>query len=317
MQFLDFLLVRKAQVKREIRAMGLLYSFFLLLFLLLAIGFYSKAQQLRESSLYALAIISLLITSVHYTRRDHGFINAVAENPVSVYLAEYFVLTLPLFIVSLFFGNLLILLSLPVILLCISCWKITAKKSNHLIFFQLLVKDPNFEWKSGLRKMGIVLAFLWILAIALVWVPFAPLVVLWFFLLTLSSFYEEGESREMLESYQMGAKVFVRNKIYNQVRIYLLTILPVITAAGIFFPERWWVLILFMVFGSLNLAVFVVSKYAVWQPGEINRSGSVLNSVCMLGLFLPFLLPLPVLVFFRNYRKAIHNLNPVLHDFGS
>jgi hypothetical protein len=316
MQFLDFLLVRKAQVQREIRAMGILYTLLLVLLIIPALVFFYKSQQSDNGAVYALIALTVLVGVVHYTRQDHNFINSVAVSPAVIYFAEYITLMFPLMLMSLLAGKSLLILLLPAVIAGISFWRPVSGKYTSSLFLQFLVKDTNFEWKSGIRKYGVMLVILWILSMTLVWVPFAPLVVLWFFLLTLSSFYDEGESREMLESYQSGSRKLLYRKIADQVSVFILVILPVLLAACLFFPERWWIMLLFLVFGSLNISVFIVSKYAVWSPGSVNRSTSIVNTLCMLGLFLPFLLPLPIFVFIRNYHKAVNNLNPVLHDYS-
>lgn len=258
----------------------------------------------------------MAIAGIHFSRKDHRFIELVAMDPYLIYLVEYGALLFPFIILSwIGFGQPLFMLTvIPV--MAISFFKVQSKSVVSFSFSDWLITDTNFEWKAGMRKTGGVLIVIWLVALALTAVPFASIVALWFFLPVVASFYDEGEPREMVESYQLNAKEFIKRKLIDQLLSFLKPVIPVLVISIFFFPDRWWVLLLlFLVFSSLNISVFVLSKYAVWRPSEINRSGSILNTVCMLGLFLPFLLPLPILVLVRNYRKSVLNLNPMLHDY--
>ncbi len=315
MQPIDFLRVRKSALIREIQALGFVYSLIVAAGIFFGLIFFYKLQDSQLHSVYSLAGVSILVAVLHFSRKDHQFIQLVSPHPFHIFFTEYLTLVLPLIILSVAQSGTPIFLLVLIPLLIISLLPVTGSRFIATGFTNKLIPDTNFEWKSGMRKTGGLLILLWLASFALTPVPFASLIALWFALLTVSSFYDDGEPWEMLEAYGMDAKQFLHHKIKVQLQTYLLPVTPVLLISGFIFPERWWVFLLFLIFSSINISVFVLSKYAVWRPAEVNRSASIVNAMCMIGLFLPFLLPLPVFVLIRNYRKAMLNLKPVLHDY--
>ena len=178
------------------------------------------------------------------------------------------------------------------------------------------IDTRNYEWLSGIRRTGWVLLMLLIIALILCPVVFAPLVVLWFILLIISVFYEQHESQEMLESHELTANRFLRTKIVKHSGMVFFPFLFILTLSTVFHPERWWVNLLFLLFSVLMIGVFIVTKYSVWGTPGNHKAGNITNSVCLVGLFIPFLLPLPIFIFVFNYKKSLRKLNPVLNDYN-
>jgi len=315
MQPVNFLLVRKAQLFREIKALGFLYSAIVAGATFLLLAFFLKSQVSIQNAGISGVVLTFVIAMIHFSRKDHRFIELVTEWPFLIYFIEYCTLATPFVLLScIALGNPFFMLILfPVA--GISFLKVASRPVVNFNTSSKLISETNFEWKAGMRKTGGLLGILWLAAMALTVVPFASIIALWFMLLVISSFYDEGEPREMVESYQLDAVKFLKVKILSQLKAFFIPALPVLLLFLYFFPERWWVMILFMVFSALNIGVFVLSKYAVWRSAEINRSGNIVNAMCLLGLFLPFFLPLPIAVIIKNYRRSLHNLKPLLHDY--
>ncbi|HMT29333.1 MAG TPA: hypothetical protein PKD91_08650 [Bacteroidia bacterium] len=301
---------------REFKALGFFYSLILSVGIIGLFSFYFQTQVSSKNVLIGALVILFLIATLHFSRTDHQFIKLVAQNPPLVYLTEYGVCMFPFFILSwIQYGQPIILFSIFPLLL-ISFWNVRQKSMDPASGLGKFIPAKNYEWKAGLRQSGWLFVLLWAGALILVFVPFASLILLWFILLIISSFYDQGESQQMIESFELNQTRFLLNKIKIQLITFLIPAIPVLLLCLVFFPERWWVFILFMVFSVLNISVFVVSKYAVWRHGEINKSNSVVNGLCMVGFFLPFLLPLPVFVFVKNFRKSVINLKPLLNDYN-
>jgi hypothetical protein len=310
-----FLRIRLLQVFRELKAAGPLYALVLIgggaAFLWL---FYrSQTQQIYIHSWFA--GIVLLIFTVHMNRGDHRFIFLTVERTGLVFMAEYATIILVFVILS----SVATLELYPFVYL-LAAPLISMIKPGHFDNSQVarkvvMIENSNYEWLSGIRKSGLTIAVLWIIGMLLTPVPYASMLVVWFVLLIVSSFYEQHENREMVESFGRTPASFLLYKIKQQLIPFALLILPVMAASLFFFPERWWIWLLFLVFSFINIGVFVTSKYAIWEPGETHRSSSLINSLCMVSFFVPFLLPLPVFVFFRNMSKSVIRLKPLLHVF--
>ncbi|MBL0341982.1 MAG: hypothetical protein IPP71_14270 [Bacteroidetes bacterium] len=315
MQEIAFLKIRLAQSFRELKALGFLYALILCGgSCLLLVAFYSS-QYSMNNTLYALLGLSFVIFSIHRNRIDHNFIQLVAERPYLIFCIEYAVAVLPFIVLSAMKSNsaLLVLIFVPVAVISLIKKGVDTNVSFNVIGNH--VHSELYEWKSGLRRSGGVVVLLWVLAILLLGIPFASLILLWFVLLILSSFYDQGESRDMILSFKLNEKNFLFRKLRLHTSIYFLFMAPVLVLNSFIFSDKWWVFVLFGIFSCVNLMVFIVSKYAVWRHGENNSSNSILNTICMVGFFLPFLLPLPLFILIKNYRKAVNNLHPLLNDF--
>jgi hypothetical protein len=58
----------------------------------------------------------------------------------------------------------------------------------------------------------------------------------------------------------------------------------------------------------------ILLKYAAYSPNDNLSQNSVLFFFGFLGSIIPFLLPLPLIMNIRNYKKAVTNLNRYFHD---
>ncbi len=315
MQELAFIKIRIVQSFHELKALGFFYSLILLTGILALFSFYFQSQTTSENVLIGSGFVIVLISSIHFARSDHQFLFLVSSNPYRILFFEYLILAFPFVLLSLVrftcFQSLLPLAFIPLIPLI----KVSRQNTTQIIKPGNIIPVQNFEWKAGVRNTGWVFLILWIIALALVAVPFASLIILWFQLMIISSFYDQGEPVEMIEAFRLDGSLFLRKKIILHCKSFMVPVFPILLISVVFNPERWWVYLLFLVFSVLNIAVFIVSKYSVWRNSDLNRSNSIINALCMIGLFIPFLLPLPIIVFIKNYRKALNNLYPVLHDY--
>jgi hypothetical protein len=307
--------IRVLQLYRELKAAGPLYGLILIGgFVTLLFLFLNSIAQFNGMLVWSGVLITIVIM-IHRNRGDHRFLKLYAQRPWLVYFSEYSV-GLSFFVVASIFKTgswLPVLTYFFVMPVCFYSPRIVISSRSAVGIG--LTGRSNYEWKSGIRKSGLALVLLWILAMTLSAVPYASLILSWFILLVVSSFYEQHEYREMLESFERNSRKFIFHKVTQQTVFFLKIILPVALASIIFFPDRWLIWLFFVLFAMINIAVFVVSKYAVWESGSTHRSVSLINAFCMVSFFVPFLLPLPLFVLVRNYYIAANRLKPVLDDF--
>jgi hypothetical protein len=310
-----FLRLRMYQLLRESKALGWLYS--LILLSLVSALLYLAGIYVRKPSGAAavLAIVSSLLFALHRNRTDHRFVASLTGRPWIIYFTEYAAIVLVLYVSGFLCSGDPVLPLVIFLVPFIAFVKPAEHAAGGNFFAARIPHESNFEWRSGIRKQGWLFPLLWLLSLLLAPVPFAPILLLWFMMLAVSSFYDEGESRSMLESAELPPVAFMRCKISGQLTAWSWISVPSLAVSAVFHPDRWWVLLLFIAFSTLMVSLFVTSKYAVYQPAEINRSNSLVHVMCMLGLFIPFLLPLPLVMLVRNYRKAISNLETHLYDY--
>lgn len=310
-----FLKIRGAQFLRELKSLGLFYALLLCVAAVAGLWFFYRLQEKSEPRYGSMLFISAMLISIHFNRRDHRFIKLVARHPHLVYCTEYGAVALVAFALSFLKSQSLLLLLLFPLIALLSLVPVVHRQNKRSGWLGNVFPASNYEWKSGIRSTGWMIPFLVMVAILVAPLPFASLGVCWIILALSMSFYEQGESRQMVASFMKRPPAFLLSRIYLHCRTFFILISPALISNLYFFPSKWWVGLFFITFCSLNIAVFVTSKYAVWQHGQMNRSASLINTICMIGIFIPFLLPLPAVVLLRNYRRAIQNLKPLLNDF--
>lgn len=312
---LAFLKIRWAQFLRELKSLGLFYAFILLSGIVAILWVFYQVQDKPEPRYGTMLFIVALIFSIHLNRKDHRFIKLVSEQPYLVYITEYGFLALVFIFLSLIKSHTISMFFLLPAIITISFINVSIISNAKSGFIGGFIPASNYEWKSGVRTTGWFIPFLILCGVLLAPLPFASLVICWVILALSISFYEQGESREMVQSFLLPTHKFLLHKTGVHVMTFLLCIFPVLITNFVFFPDKWWLGLSFVLFCIINIAAFVTAKYAVWQHGQTNKSQSLLNSIGMVGLFIPFLLPIPIINLIRNYRKATYNLRPLLNDF--
>ncbi|MBK9424991.1 MAG: hypothetical protein IPN54_12820 [Bacteroidetes bacterium] len=313
---MSFLKIRWAQFLRELKSLGLFYALILISGIVATLWIFYQVQQKTEPRYGSMLFIVAFILSIHLNRKDHRFIRLVSIQPFFVYISEYGFIAFIFVILSFLKSNTFTMFLLIPAVALISLINVNFISNAKSGWIARMIPASNYEWKSGVRSTGWFIPFLLLCGVLLAPLPFASLVICWIILALSISFYEQGESREMILSFMQSPRNFIVNKAGIHAMTFLICILPVLVANFIFFPDKWWLGLSFMLFCVINIAAFVTSKYAVWQHGQTNKSQSVLNSIGMIGLFIPFLLPIPIVNFIRNYRKATHNLRTLLNDFN-
>ncbi len=315
MQAVSFLKVRKAQLLHELKALGFLYSLFLISGSVIAAFVFYKTQTNTKNVLYGLLALTFVVFSIHISRSDHRFISLISEKPFLIFLIEYGAFVMPFILLSIVGSGKIwmVLIMFPIVL--ISKMKKGFYKEATVSVIGNYVPSKLYEWKAGLRRVSWIFILLWLAALVLVFIPFVSILILWVMLMMVSGFYDHGESRDMIEGFRLNAGGFLVKKFVTHILMFQLFAVPVLLINLFIYPDKWWVVLLFLLFSCVNIMVFISSKYAVWQHAENNFTNSILNTICMIGLILPFLLPLPIIVLVRNYRKALLNLKPLLDDY--
>jgi hypothetical protein len=306
--------IRLIQLKRETQKLGFFYTL-LLIFLLAAASLYAGIYYHRaQTAVIISAAILLVVLYIHFNRKDLAFISKHVQFPAQNIYAEYMVFSLPFALPAVFspqwFHYPLILLLLG----CIAVIKVNTVQKTPLPRLGRLIRADAFEWIGGIRKKYISLILLFIIAAALCWLRIAPLIFLFLITTTILSFYMEGESLQVLYAYSSNAKKMLYKKTKTHLIMLSLLLLPVLIVNSIFNPGLVLLNIAFW-FVQLTLLSFVILlKYATYLPGNQNMLNSTLIAFVSLGCVLPFILPVPVIMNFINYRKAIKKLQLYYHD---
>ena len=153
-------------------------------------------------------------------------------------LVEYLCLTLPILIILLIGSRpeLAAMLVSMVLLLPFIKWRI---KSISLFQMRKIPFLPwtMFEWRSGLRKSGLVLFFMIVSGIPFLQQTFVPLLVIILISLLVTSFYVECEPINILVLDDFSPKDFLWNKTKQLLSIIGLLWIPFILAFLFFHAE--------------------------------------------------------------------------------
>ena len=313
---MDFLLVqiRFIQLKREAAALGIIYSMLLFLIFIFGAFIFFSLFATMKTAIMACAAFSLLLFSVHAMRMDKRFVNMHLAKPYQLMVAEYLVFTLP-FTLPVLLSHCWYLFFVLIIIISITPLSgISVKQHTALLFPARIISINNFEWISGFRKNYLAYTIIYLLAFAFGWVKIFPLFLIWLLTASASSFYIECEPLQVLLAHQQNAAAFLKKKMIAHSRILLLFILPVALINFIFNPGYWWVILLLLTVQLAILNFAILFKYSVYEPSQKINANAVINSIVAISGLIPFLLPLPLLMCFRNYFIAKRNLQNYLHD---
>jgi hypothetical protein len=305
--------IRLIQIKRELNDVGLRIVILLgLLFFLIFVSFIS--YQKTPDAYYLTAFLFFICLSIQSTRNDKAFVYSHIEKPQLEIYSEYFVLTFPFAVSSLFTANWFCYPILLVALFSIPFLKYTLPQKTYFKNITSIIPASCFEWISGFRKSFLFLTPLYTLAIGFCWIKILPLFLFWLITITIVSFYIEFEPIQMLREGNYSSKRFLRQKLYQHSKYLLILYAPVLFVNTILNFEYWVVNLLFIPVQLSLLCFAICLKYSSYQPRKNLGGGSIIFAFVSLGSVIPFLLPVPLIMAFIYYGKAKNNLNIYLND---
>jgi hypothetical protein len=175
------------------------------------------------------------------------------------------------------------------------------------------VPAAHFEWLSGIRQHFFSIVFLSLLALFLSPVKLFGVAALFLLNCVFLGFYSLSEPRIMLNPHALPIRDFLARKT----RFFLLAIslvnLPVLLINSIFNPEVTWINGGFLCGFLLLAANMVHIKYAGYEPNQ-NQGFSGDMLVLVTSIFIPYLLPVGILLYFHNRKKSRQHLTYYLDD---
>jgi hypothetical protein len=314
---MDFTLVkiRLLQLRREIQSLGIFYTLF---FAALAVGLvaviFSQYQQ-RPNSWAAAGILVALAVAIQIGRTDKEFIFRHLPNPQQAIFTEYFLLSLPFTLPCLLTDNWYCFPAVAAGFLAVAGLQFHVSGKHTLLpGISRLTGKQNFEWTSGVRKTFPALALVYLLALVFCWVPVLPLFFLWVLTVFATGFYLESEPLMVLQAIAQSPVEFLRKKIVAHGKLLLMLELPALLVVLINQPQFWYVYVVFILLQFLLLSCAILIKYSTYEPNRYLGPNSILVMVAAAGAFIPFLLPLPLVISIRYWRKATQRLHVYLDD---
>jgi hypothetical protein len=269
-----------------------------------------------QDSLVVLGIITLICFYVQIIRKDRTFAFTHLHHASLLFFIEYVVFSFLFTGYILFTSHWYLYFPFIALLFSISFVKINInkKQNSSSSLISKIIPSSFFEWISGLRQSKFFPIAIYVLAIICCWFKILPLLLLWFINITIASYYTENETLHILRVNQLNAKSFLHKKLIAHGKQLLFINIPIVFIHTICNPSLWYVGIIFIPV-QLSLICFAINfKYANYEPNEQNKASSFIVSLITISTLLPFLMPIPFIMAFRYYKKAINNLKTYLHD---
>lgn len=186
-------------------------------------------------------------------------------------------------------------------------WMGLSVKSLSLKFINRYIPPNQFEWLAGLRQHFFVIVPLLLLALLLSPVKLFAIVPLFMINQIVLSFYNYHEPLLMLNPEGMEHTRFLNRKIHFTLKALLLVNLPFLIINSAFQPEVATFNMFFLIGFCLLAYAAIYIKYADYTPNE--SMGLKIDLLLLnVSLFLPYLLPLSILILLNNRKKALLNL---------
>lgn len=261
------------------------------------------------------SLSSGVVLLLHIQRTDKNFLLISLRGDKRLYFFHYHLLSIPIYIVLILANEFLILVCLftavNLLPFLVGNYSFAGFQYDIIRF----IPFRNFEFKSGLRQNFFTIVFIYAVCVVFYESPFVALTAILLVTFVCTSFYSESEPGQMLEVYRMSAKRFLRYKITNQLIDFVFLILPLISIFLVVNIRYWYVLAIFLIISAIIQTLSICLKYAFYEPGRtINKS--IFIAVYALSIFVPFFVPVPLIMMVHYFRKAESNLNHFLYDYS-
>jgi len=327
--------IRLLQLYRLLKDIGIFRIIFVILLFsfILYVAFLTIKQPVKNP--LTTIVSAILLIAVHAGRKDKRFLSITVVNPYFIYVSEYLLIILPLFlicIVSFNWSELGLLAILCIAIPLISFYSDFGKTSSFLKFivkpfisgsnYTINAKIPitsayAFEWISGIRRNFLFLVPLYILLVCFSFKPYVASIGMIVFSIIISGFYLYGECREFIELYATGTNEFIFRKIGINLRYLIILYIPVTAISILCQPSTWY-----FVAGAIIISCFIqilsiIFKYGLFKENSDLSRNSMIGILNIIFILIPFFWPVPIIMGIRYYIKGQNNLKKYFNDYNS
>jgi hypothetical protein len=311
-----FIKIRLTQLFRGIIGIGIFRIIFLILLFGYLMTFVFLLTENQTNALYVVGTISLLTLWIQTKRKDKVFLKTNFEKYKLIYFAEYLALS---FIAIIFLTIHLQWIPLLILLATFSLiiqLDIKMKQRSLNTKLQRMIPSECFEWKAGVRKTIFILIPVWLIGFFTSFLTGSVPIVMFILGIIPLSFYETGESYQMIIVYEKGTNSFLFYKIKMQILLFSIITIPLITAFVVFHYEIWYIPIAeYFIFISIH-TYSILTKYAFYEPNNKSQAAVAFGTIGALGGIIPVFLPVVWLLSIRFFLKSRENLKLYLNDFN-
>lgn len=311
--FLRFRLRQFLQIAKEI---PIPYLFILTAMAIPAFFFLFRLAEERTGGMLIGGFFLFFIFIFHRTRKDFKFLHLIDPSPRLLFGLDYMALGLPVLLVELLQRHVWISAGIVAGCIGIGLLKQPARRLKKTGLSPSFIPREAIEWKTGIRQRGMLLSALYLGAYAGLFLPYLSFVFTWLFTCILTEFFRYSESLRMLCASECSARKFLNRKLKISLVLYSILLLPIYLFYLLFYPESWFLPLLFFSYGLLNISLMVVSKYALYSPNTLLTTGQPALVFSLFGMIFPVLLPLTLFFIGKKYHTAYRNLNTYLYAYN-
>ncbi len=301
---------------RILKQIGFVRSIIMFGLIIFLITLLNTKLRIESSRTISFVLFATVMFFINIKRKDAEFIKLYFASYYIVFLLDNLILSIPFIIILIYHSLWLYLFIYIIYIVIISFFHIQTNKRTVNTLVQRHIPDANFEWKSGFRRNLVTIILLW--AIGFVFSFYIASVPIVIFLLgtIILNFYEKGESVEVLLAKEYGTKEFLRDKLLSHLRDFSLFLLPLVIVFLIFHLEYYYIILAEIGVFLLLLTYSISLKYTFYEPNEKSGAMQTFMAFGILSIFVPFLLPVTVILTVIFVFRAIKNLKFYLDDFN-
>lgn len=311
-----FVRFRFRQFVKIAKELPIPYLFILTGMAVLAFFFLFHLTEERTGGIWTGVVFLLLIFIFHRKRKDFRFLQLIDPAPHSLFLSDYIGMGIPVLILELLHGHLGVATGIVLGCAGISCLKQSSRRRKRISLSPRFIPREAIEWKAGIRQQGIILPVIYLGAYAGLFLPYLSFAFTWLFTCLMTEFFHYSESVQILCAPELAGRKFLNRKLQMSLFLYGTALLPVYLLYSMFYPENWWLPVLFFMYGILNIILMVVSKYALYSPSAVLPTGQPGLLLSLFGMICPVLLPVTLFFIIKKYRTAYQNLNTYLYAYN-
>ena len=306
---LIFLELHTKQLGRLLKELGLVRSLIVLALLAFTLA---RTYTLEPPLTYALvALLVFLLTSLHTFRKDRAFLKILGVQSYRLYAVEYHLLATPFYIELLLNGRWVELMAVLATVSFIPLLSVSIQRKANTARGLAALPPEAFEWKSGLRRHGMLIGLLYLLALMCYSYPFVALLVIVVFTFIVTTFYNESEPRAMVEAFGGSPATFLLGKWRVQLTLFWLGCAPLLLLFLLANSAYWYVLLVWVIVSSIIQVLSINLKYGLYEPG-LTLNKDLFMFIYSLSLFVPYFVPVPFVMLCYYYRRASKNLQTYL-----
>lgn len=302
--------IREIPIVYHIIIAGLLFFFGWALF---------RLMSSETASLIIACVFLFSIFMIHANRNDYRFIFLIEEHPWRIFTLEYILLSIPFLLAAGIYGQLWPILLIIIGCILVGCQNRRIHRAKFYFPIPRILPFQAFEYRTGIRRYGLLLVLFYVLALAGLFFPYASLAILWVIILSLTDFFRISEPLNILCVDELSPLKFLYRKLRLNVGLYIVISFPLCLAYAFIYPADWWIPLYFFLYGIVNVCLVIVSKYAFYRPQEKIIAGQIGITLSFFGMLIPLLFPLTLFYLIKNYIRARQNLKNYLdaYDTGS